>query len=492
MTLFIVGLGPGDPGQLTRRAWDVLSGAGDVYLRTRIHPTVPHLPSGPVYHSFDDLYEDAGDFAALYEAIVGRLVEKAEQGGDVVYAVPGDPMIAEGTVTRLLAVCEEKNIGVEVISGVSFVEPVLAALGLDGVGGLQLLDAVDLAAAHHPPINPDAPALVAQLYSRQVASDVKLTLMNQYPDEHPVTLIHAAGTGEQRLEIVPLYQIDRREVAHLTTLYVPPFDSAPGAVTGFEGFQETIAHLRAPEGCPWDQKQTHQTLRNHLIEETYEVIDAIDSGDTQRLLEELGDLLIQVVLHTQIAVDEGEFYMAEVIRHVDAKLKRRHPHVWGDVDVHGSVGQVKVNWEEIKARERKEKGEEGRSLLDGIPRAMPALALAHEYDERAARVGFDWPDQQGVIAKVREEFEEVLAAHTPEERFGEIGDLLLVVAVWSRWLGINPEDALRAANRRFYERFTHVERRAREQGRPLTEMSLEEMDALWNEAKNSSQGRDAD
>lgn len=479
MTIFILGLGPGDPGYLTRRAWDLLSAAPEVYLRTRVHPTVPHLPQSPTYHSFDDLYEQAQNYAEVYDTIVEQLTGKAAAGATLIYAVPGDPMIAEGTVTRLLAVCEEKNIAVEIVSGVSFVEPTLAALKLDAVGGLQLLDALDVAAAHHPPINPDHPALIAQLYARHVASDVKLTLSNQYPDQHPVSLIHAAGTDQQHVETLPLYQIDRREVTHLTTLFVPPLDP----VTSFEGFQETVAHLRAPEGCPWDREQTHQTLRQHLLEETYEVIDAIDADDTRRLKEELGDLLLQVVLHAQIAVEDAEFHMTQVIHHIDAKLKRRHPHVWGDVDVHGSADRVKINWEQIKAQERKENGEEDRSLLDGIPKAMPALAQAHEYDARAARVGFDWPDQQGVIDKVREEFDEVLAAATPEELFHEIGDLLLVVAIWARWLKINPEDALRAANRRFYHRFTHIERRARQQGRDLTSMSLEEMDTLWNEAK---------
>lgn len=486
MTLTIVGLGPGLPGQITRQAWDVLSRAQVVYLRTRIHPTVAHLPEGPEYRSFDDLYERSEDFAGVYDAIAARIMQALEPGADVVYAVPGDPMIAESTVTRLLDACRSRQVAVEIVSGVSFIEPSLALLGLDGVNGLQLLDALDFAGAHHPQINPDFPALVAQIYSRDVASEVKLTLMNQYPDEHPVTVIHGAGTPDGRVQRVPLYEIDRVDLAHLSSLFVPPFDSHPGVVTGFEGFQETIAHLRAPEGCPWDREQTHQTLRKHLLEETYEVIEAIDSGDPERLKEELGDLLLQVVLHAQIAVDDGEFYMGEVIQQIDSKLKRRHPHVWGEIDVNGSAEQVKVNWEKIKAEERKEKGEADRSLLDGVPKTLPALALAHEYDVRAARVGFDWPEQQGVIDKVREELAEVLEASAPDDLFHEIGDLLLVVAVWARWLKINPEDALRAATGRFYERFTHIERRARAQNRDLTEMSLEEMDALWDEAKNNS------
>ncbi len=489
MSITIVGLGPGDPDLITRRAWEVLSSAQAVYLRTRLHPCVPALPPGPVYHSFDDLYEASGAFEEVYAAIVERLTALAEQGVTVVYAVPGDPMVAESSVRQLLAVCEEKRITCAVVSGVSFIEPALALLGVDAAGGLQLLDALDVAAAHHPPINPDYPALLAQVYSRAVASDVKLTLMNQYPDDHPVALVHGAGTPSARLERLPLYEIDRREVGNLTALYVPRFDPDPAVVTGFEGFQNTMAHLRAPEGCPWDREQTHRSLLRYLLEEAYEFVDAVEADDPERIREELGDLLLQVIFHAQVAVEEGEFYMPEVVRTIDAKLKRRHPHVWGDVDVKGSAEQVTVNWEAIKAQERAENGEPGRaSLLDGVPRALPALEQAHLYDSRAAKVGFDWPDMQGAVDKVREEFAEVLAAATPEERFSEIGDLLFVVSVLARWMKVEPEAALRAANRRFYDRFSYIERRAREQGRELTGMTLDEMDALWNEAKRSGIG----
>jgi tetrapyrrole methylase family protein/MazG family protein len=483
MTITAIGLGPGDPGQVTRQAWDILSQASDVYLRTRIHPTVSHLPSGPEYQSFDDLYEQATDFDQVYDTIVERLVTLASEDKDVIYAVPGDPLVGEGTVSRLSGVCRVRKIDFRVVHGVSFIEPTLAVLGLDGITGIQLLDATDFVAAYHPQLNPDRGALVAQVYSQQLASEVKLTLMNQYPDGHPVTLIHAAGTSEQRSEALPLYEMDRQPVSHLTTLYIAPFDATGSTVSSFEGFQETIAHLRSPEGCPWDREQTHQSLRPHLLEEAYEVLEAIDLEDADKLREELGDLLLQVVLHSQVAVDEGEFQMADVIRYIDAKLKRRHPHVWGEVDVQGDPERVLTNWEQIKAQERIDNGQETRSLLDGIPKILPALAQAHEYDDRAARVGFDWPDEQGVIDKVREELDELLAASTPEERLHEIGDLLFVVAVWARWLKLNPEDALRAANRRFYERFSLVERRAGQMGRSLREMSLEEMDVLWNEAK---------
>src|SRR5574341_2000897 len=484
MALFIVGLGPGDAGLLTRAAWETLSAAEKVFLRTRMHPTVAHLPAGPVYHSFDDLYEQAHDFEQVYATIVTRLLEAAERS-DVVYAVPGDPMVAERTVTELLAVCQVKGIGLKIVHGVSFIEPTLAALRVDAAAGLQIVDATDVAAAHHPLINPDCPALIAQVYGQRLASDVKLTLMNQYPDQHPVTLVHSAGTPDLRVEEMPLYEIDRREVAHLTALYVPPFDGS-GAATSLEGFQQTIAQLRAPDGCPWDREQTHQTLRPYLLEETYEVLEAIDADQPDKLAEELGDLLLQIVLHSQIGVDEGEFTMAEIVRHIDTKIKRRHPHVWGDVDVQGNAQQVIANWQTIKAAERADRGEGERSLLDGIPQALPALAQAHSYDQRARRVGFDWANVDEVIEKVQEEIGEIRRAATPQEQFMEVGDLLLASAVWARWLGVNPEDALRAANRRFYDRFTYIERRVRQEGRGWADVGLQEMLDLWNEAKRAT------
>lgn len=486
MGLIIVGLGPGDPGLITREAWEMLSHATEVYLRTRVHPTVAHLPEGPVYHSFDDLYEQADDFEQVYETIVQQLVEKAIRLGDVIYCVPGDPMIAEGTVTRLSAVCKEKNIPLRIVHGISFLEPTLAVLNVDAFDGLQLFDAIDIANLYHPPINPDYPALIAQIYGQRIASDVKLTLMNQYPDEHPVTLIHAAGTKEQQVEQVTLHEIDRSKLAHLSTLYVPPLPSPPNIAASFEGFQQTIAQLRAPDGCPWDREQTHESLRPYVLEETYEVLEAIDSNNPDKLAEELGDLLLQVVLHSQIAVDEGEFTMADVVREIDAKIKRRHPHVWGTVNVDGSAEQVKANWQEIKAVERSSRGEAEKSLLDGVPTALPALAQANQYDQRARRVGFDWTSEDGVIDKIQEEIAEVRRAETIAERFAEIGDVLLAVAVWARWLDVNPEDALRAANRRFYERFRYVEEKVRSEGRNWKDVGIDEMLILWNEAKEAT------
>jgi tetrapyrrole methylase family protein/MazG family protein len=390
--------------------------------------------------------------------------------------------VGEASVGRILDAAREADLLVRIVAGLSFLEPVLTALGIDALAGLQLVDATELAAMHHPPLNPDMPALVAQLYSQALAAGLKLTLMNQYPPEHPVVLVHSAGTADERTAMVPLYELDRQpDVAHLTTLYVPSLPK----LSSFEGFQETIAHLRAPDGCPWDQAQTHQSLRINLLEEAYEVLTALDQEDVEALREELGDLLLQIVLHAQIAVEAGEFSMADVIAAIDAKIKHRHPHVWGERVVSGAEDVIH-NWELLKAKERQMKAENRaaqRSVLDGVPPTLPALAQADTYGRRAARIGFDWSEIEGVVDKIGEELEELRAASDDRERVMELGDLLFAVANWARWLAVDPEAALRQANARFARRLAWVEAEARRRRLDLTKLSLDELETLWQTAK---------
>jgi tetrapyrrole methylase family protein/MazG family protein len=481
MTITIVGLGPGDALQITREAWQVLARAGEVYLRTKHHPAVKDLPDHLALPTFDHFYQQAQSFDEVYDGIAAEVIRLGQRPQGVVYAVPGHPLVGESTVTRILKLAEQAGLAVRIVNGVSFIAPILTSLGIDALSGLQIADATDIAAQYHPQLNPAVPAIIGQLYSREVASGVKLTLMNQYPDDHPVKLMHAVGADQERVETLPLYELDRRDdVSHLTSLYIPPL-AHPGA---FEAFQDTIAHLRAPDGCPWDREQTHQSLRRNLLEEAYEVLEALDADDAEALREELGDLLLQIVLHSQIAVEEGEFSMSDVIASIDAKIKRRHPHVFGGVQVSG-VGDVIANWEAIKRGERADNGNGRKSALDGVPRDLPALTQAEAYSDRAARVGFDWPDVDGVLTKVAEEAREVQSAARPEERAEELGDLLFALVNAARWMKIDPEAALRAANAKFAARFRQVEAQAKAQSRDLAGMSLADLDALWERAKQS-------
>lgn len=346
-------------------------------------------------------------------------------------------------------------------------------------GRLTWLDAAQLPAAHMPPFPPDAPALITGDDLGAHAGEIQQALETVYPADHAVKLAGALGTPDQWVDTLPLGSLSRyARIAAATALYLSPL----GPETAFEAFQEIIAHLRAPDGCPWDREQTHQTLRSNLIEEAYEVLAALDAADPAKMAEEFGDLLLQIVLHAQIAREAGEFGMADILAGIYTKIVRRHPHVFGEEQVEG-VGHVLQNWERIKAEERRAQGNADASLLDSVPVALPALLQAAEYQKRAARVGFDWPTVEGVYAKIAEEAEELRMAGSAAERSAELGDLLFAVANLARWLEVDAETALRETNARFKRRFTHIEKTARLQGRKPGDLSPQEMDALWEEAK---------
>ena len=475
----LLGLGPGNPSQMTRQAWEMLNAAREVWLRTRQHPAVDSLPASLEVHSFDDLYEKGESFEAVYAAIVDKVLELGKRPQGVIYAVPGDPFIAESTGPEISRRARQEGSPVQVINGLSFIEPVFAALGLDPLPHITLLDALELSRLHTPPFPVDQPALVAQIYSRLVAAEVKTSLNSIYPDEHPMHLVHAAGTDAEWVENLPLYEIDRSEkIGLLTVLYIPPLPKG----ASFEAFQEVVARLRAPDGCPWDREQTHLSLRPHLLEEAYESLAALDSQDPHKMAEEFGDLLLQIVLNAQIGSETGGFSMQDVLQGIYTKIIHRHPHVFGDWQVQG-VGEVLQNWEKLKAEERQQNGEKEKGLLDGVPVALPALIQAQEYQDRAARVGFDWPEISGVLDKIAEEMREVQQAGDPTELADDIGDLFFALVNLARWKQVDAESALRGTNLKFKERFAHVEATARSQGRLLSDLTLDEMEAAWQEAK---------
>ena len=317
----IIGLGPGNPVHLTREAWDLLSTAGEVWLRTHQHPTVASLPETVRLHSFDDLYENGESFEEVYQAIVQKVLELGRRPQGVIYAVPGHPFVAEATGPEITRLAQEEGLDALILEGLSFLEPVFTALKLDPYPKLTLFDAIELGRANIPHFAPDAPVLVAQVYSRLVASEVKLTMTSVYPDEHPVKLVHAVGTADEFVEELKLFEIDRSEhIGLLSCLFVPPL----GEGTSFESFQEIVARLRAPDGCPWDKEQTHESLRTHLLEETYETLSAIDNGDKLAMEEEFGDLLLQIVLHAQIGSETGDFTINSLIKRIYDKIVRRH------------------------------------------------------------------------------------------------------------------------------------------------------------------------
>ena len=479
MTITIVGLGPGDAGLITRQTWHLLSAADIIYLRTARHPAVAELPAHLTSHSFDDIYERADQFADVYRLIASEVLRLAGVS-DVIYAVPGSPFVGESTVAAITTGAAERGIPVRILPSLSFVEPVLAAVGRDALDGLQIFDAIEIAAHLYPPLNPDVALLLGQVYSRLVASEVKLVLLGVFPPSHQVALVHSAGQTDESVEWLSLYEIDRQEhIGHLTSLFVPPLP----VKAGLTALAETVAVLRSPGGCPWDQEQTPQSMRGGFLEEAYEVLAALDADDRDNLREELGDLLYHIVMQTQMAAEAGDFTLTDVIAGIETKLKRRHPHVWGDWQVSDSADVLR-NWELLKQQEKPgPASDEFASRLGETPPALPALTRAQKIQVKAALTGFDWPDIAGVYDKLAEELAELREAATPDELRLELGDVLFVVANLAQWLDVEAESALREANDRFTRRFQQVERFIHDRGLEWSALSFAEMDALWEEAK---------
>lgn len=458
----VVGLGPAGTDLLTAGAVDAIERVEYRYVRTTRHPSAPAVEPAT---SFDARYDAAATMDEVYRGIVDDLVEAATEHGQVLYAVPGSPAVAERTVEMLLA---DGRVDTSVLPALSFLDLAWTRLGVDPLAsGVRVVDGHRFAAEA---AGERGPLLVGQCDSREVLSEIKLAFDEAGPEK--VVVLQRLGLGDEAITTVSWDDLDRAGVVepdHLTSLWIPSFASP--VATELVTFAEVVRRLRSE--CPWDRKQTHRTLTRYLIEEAYELVEAIESDDVDHLVEELGDVLLQVFLHTAIAEQAGEFTLAEVARTITEKMVRRHPHVFGDVEV-ADADEVRRNWESIKAEEK------GRaSVLDGVPGSLPALAYAAKLSKRAASVGFDWRSLEPVLAKVDEELAELRVDPTADE----LGDLLFAVVNVANHLGHDPEAALRAASAKFRDRFTIVEREAAALGIDMSEADEAEVDALWEAAK---------
>jgi tetrapyrrole methylase family protein/MazG family protein len=412
--IVIAGLGPGDPALRTLAVQQALHQADQIILRTGVHPGIEDLLQDPRVVSCDDLYQNADQFSSLYQAIAERVVASARAIGSVVYAVPGHPRFAERTIQLVEEQAERAGFPVEVLDGISFVDVAASALHIDPAsGGLQIVDAEHLVAATDLEpfaagslgIDPARPVLIGQLYNRQMAAAVKLALTRIYPDEHPVVLVNDAGIPARETTIeLPLHVLDRQEIDHLTSLWIEPI--APlDAERSIETLLRIVARLRAPDGCPWDRDQTHASMRNAIIEEAYETVDAIDANDPASLAEELGDLLLLVAMHAQIAEEQGTFQIEDVVQEINLKLIRRHPHVFA-ATVAETPDAVISTWEGVKASERAAKGLNLRrnGRYERLPRAMPPTRKAIELLGARATLRPPADDQDGdqLLATIEE------------------------------------------------------------------------------------------
>jgi tetrapyrrole methylase family protein/MazG family protein len=476
----VVGLGPGGLDRLAGVARDlVLDPSRHVVLRTMEHPAAAQLAARREVEACDDLYGSADGFDEVYAAIASRVVACAATG-PVTYAVPGSAAVGERAVPLIRAAAAADGLTLAMHPGESFLDLVWVRTGCDPIAdGVQVLDGRALP----DPLQLHLPTVVTQVDRAEVLADVTVALGRTLEGATPVTVLDRLGDADEVVTTTTLRDLVRYVPGPRTTLFlVPP-------PNGWFGLVTTNRRLRRE--CPWDREQTHHSLLPHLIEETYETVEAItrlgddapggapDFGAYAEVEEELGDLLLQVVFHATLAEEPGAFGVEEVAEGIRRKLVLRHPHVFGDVQA-DDASTVKANWEQIKA------GEKARaSLMDDVPQAMPALSRADKLQRRAASVGFDWPEIEPVLEKLREEVDELAAdLGIPERAAHEVGDVLFTVVNLARHLGIDPEVAFRRANDRFADRFREVERLAEVSGVALRDMSLEELDALWDQAKD--------
>ncbi|HEX2043073.1 MAG TPA: nucleoside triphosphate pyrophosphohydrolase [Acidimicrobiales bacterium] len=459
----VAGLGPAGPGLFTAATTSALERIPRRWLRTARHPSASAVPGA---RTFDHLYESAANLDEVYAGIVDALVEDAGAGGEVLYLVPGSPVVAERTVELLLA---DTRVDVELLPALSFLDLAWARLGVDPVAaGVRLVDghrfAVEAAGER-------GPLLVGQCDSRAALSEIKLAAddTDGGPPVADAVVLHHLGLPDESVRTVAWAELDREvEPDHLTSLYVPEL-AAPVA-REVARFAELVRTLR--RRCPWDREQTHQTLTRHLLEETYEVLEAIEDLDRAgadgfaHLEEELGDLLFQVVFHATLGAEEGAFTLADVARTVHDKLVGRHPHVFGTVEAE-TAGQVVRNWEQLK------KAEKGHtSLMDGIAGDLPSLLYAHKVQRKAASVGLEPP----------ETVEDDMARARATPGHEEVGRLLFSVVDLARRAGVDPEASLRGVSGAFRRRFQAVERLAADKGVDLASLGPDEMWALWEAA----------
>lgn len=476
----IVGLGPGASDALTVGALRVLEESKNIYFRTEIHPTVDFIKSKNIkFNTYDHFYDSSKSFDEVYKNIAEDLIKVYKEFGDVVYAVPGHPLVAEKSVSNIMELCDKENIEYEILPAVSFVDAMMDRLKIDPIEGLKIIDAFDI---NNQILDKRIGTIITQVYNTFIASEVKLKLLECYDDETEIIYVRAAGIeGLESIRKIPIYELDMQEdIDYLTSLYIPKDLNNKKDINDLIALIDT---LRGDDGCPWDREQTHESLKDAIVEESYEVKDAIEKEDDDALIEELGDVLLHVIFHSSIGKEDGYFDFNDVVLGIYNKMIERHPHIFGEENIDTS-SEVEKSWDEIK---KEEKGfETVTQELEGVAKALPALIRAHKIQNKARKVGFDWDNVEDASKKVIEELNEVLEVYNTKDKdriTEEVGDLLFACVNVSRFLEVNEEEALNKTIDKFIKRFSYIESAALKNNKTLKEMTLQEMDELWNEAK---------
>lgn len=479
--LYIIGLGPGDIDALTLGAINRIKSGDKNFVRTVNHPTMEYFSQNNIkFSSFDYLYEEKEDFADVYESIADTLIQELETFGTINYYVPGNPMVAEKSVNLLIEKLPKDKY--EIVTGLSFVEPILETVGLDLIEGLKIVDGIGL---KYTDIDINSNMIITQTYSKMVVSELKLIISEIYGDDYKVYLIHGAGLKDELVEYIPISKLDWSESINvLTSVFIPKVDKEKYKIFDYNDVVNLTKTLRGENGCPWDREQDHRSIRQSLIEEAYELVEAIDEDDTDHIAEEVGDLLFQCVFHTEIAYENGYFNPIKVTSTLVNKLITRHPHVFFEKSVDNSK-EVLYNWNKIKYENRNITSLAEK--LKNIPK-LPALMRSFKVQEKAAEVGFDWDNLEGPSQKVLEEYHEILEAvnlyDSDDTRIEEeVGDLIFAVVNLSRFLNVNPEVALSKTIGKFTKRLEKMELKAQLMGIVLEGMTLEELDNLWDAVK---------
>lgn len=478
----IIGLGPGDYSLISHGALEALRSDDKIYLRTEKHPIVKDLQKEIKYTSLDYFYNEGDNFDDVYYNISKFIVDKSKSE-NIIYAVPGHPRVAEKTVSIIEELAQKEGIEVETIASMSFVDAMFNYLKIDPAEGFKLVDAFEIENAY---IDTKTSMIITQVYDEFIASNLKLKLMEHYKYDQEVCIVNGAGVKNlESKKYVQLCELDRSEnhFDYLSSIYIPK--SSENMYNSIKDLEDIMIQLRGENGCDWDKKQTHQSLKKYLIEESYELCQAIDNDDIDEMIEELGDVLLQVIFHCQIGNEEGYFDLKEVINTICTKLINRHPHVFSNKDI--DMDKFEQIWEDIKQEEKNES-----KITDGLKRLpiyLPALSKADKIQSKAALVGFDWNNIDEILKKIQEEYKELL----DECKVGnikyikeELGDLLFSVVNLARYLKIDSEEALNKTNTKFINRFEFIEEGSLRLGKDIKTMSLEEMDELWNEAKRNN------
>ena len=476
----IVGLGPGSPDALTIGAVEALQGSKNLYFRTEKHPTVDYLKNRlETFKTCDNYYEEGSSFDEVYSNIARSMIEEYKISGELVYAVPGHPLVAERSVLNLINLCNKNNIEYKILPAVSFVDAMMDRLQIDPIEGLKIIDAFDI---KNQILDKRIGTIITQVYNPLIASEVKLELLEYYHDETEIYYVRAAGIeGEESIRKIPIYELDMQEdIDYLTSIYIPKNLNNKKDIYDLV---EIVDILRGENGCPWEREQTHESIKNAIIEESYEVAEAIENEDDNGIIEELGDVLLQVIFHAAIGKEDGYYNLSDIIEGICNKMIYRHPHVFGNVDAK-TTEEVLVNWDELKKKEKH--FETVTDELKGVAKTLPALIRAAKVQKKVKKVGFDFENVDKALEKIKEEInevEDVYKTNNVDRITEELGDLLFSCVNTARFLNIDSEEALNKCTNKFIERFSYIENTAIKLGLNLNEMSLKEMDKLWEETK---------